>query len=110
LKGAINTAKNPWWERGLGADVDNDWKSLGFEPKSLTECFHTKDIQSFFRDFKNQPLSLSCPSEHFLGENMYDGTHSSIADARITAICYKKMKMLLNQGFVRFSCPVMDEI
>jgi hypothetical protein len=41
---------------------------------------------------------------------MHDGTHSSIADARITAICYKKMKMLLNKGFVRFSCPVMDEI
>lgn len=49
-------------------------------------------------------------SQHFLGENVQATTHSSITDARLTALCYRKMIRFKEIGMERFSCPVMDEI
>jgi hypothetical protein len=88
-----------------GAASMNDMKGIGF--KSNLPC-EVLDIQDFFRDRKNQPISLSRLSEHFLGENMQSGKHSSIVDARITAICVRRMKKFQELGFVRFQCQKFD--
>lgn len=102
-----------------GADSSGDVKSLGFKTyttvgKKRTFYFpfaKTCDIQDFYKDPNNQPVGLGQLSEHFLGENVQSTTaHSSIADARITALCYRKMLRFKSIGMTRFSCPVMDEI
>jgi len=93
-----------------GADIQNDFRSLNFDPKNLPFDVKLKDIQSFFRDFKGDRISLSLLSKHFVGEDIHEGCHSSVTAARVTAICYKKMQRLISEGFQRFSCPEMDEV
>jgi len=91
-----------------GADLMNDLKSLDYDPQQLPFDASINDIQRFYRDFKGDPISLSLLSRHFIGEDIQEKCHSSIADARLTAICYKKMQRLKAEGMERFSCPEMD--
>lgn len=92
----------------IGAAIKNDLTSLGM---NLRDCpFKIEDIQDFYRDSKGQPISLAYLGEHFLGENIHGSTHSSIKDARLTALCDRKRIKLKEINENRFSCPVMDEI
>lgn len=88
-----------------GAASMNDMKGMGFT--SNLPC-KIMDTQDFFRDKQNHPISLARLSEHFLGENLQSGKHSSIIDARITAICVRRMKKFQELGFFRFQCQDFD--
>lgn len=92
----------------VGAAIENDLESLGV---TATEMGVTlRDIQTFYSDSKAQPISLGYLGEHFLGEEFHNGRHSSIRDARLTAIADRKAEMLKKEGFHRFCCPVMDNL
>ncbi|CAL8069325.1 unnamed protein product [Orchesella dallaii] len=93
-----------------GAAINNDIKSLGFDPAKMPFNVKLMDVQDFYRDSAGQPISLAQLSEHFIGCSMHENKHSSIADARFTAICYHKMIKFQRAGMTRFSCPVMDEM
>lgn len=93
-----------------GASTYDDVKSLGFTRGFFPTSSSTNDIQSFYRDFKDRPIGLGVLSEHFLGGNAQHTTHSAITDARLTALCYRKMVKFQAMGMTRFSCPVMDEL
>lgn len=69
-----------------------------------------RDIQTFYRDSKGQAISLGYLGEHFLGEEFHNGRHSSIRDARLTAIADRKAEVFKKEGFHRFCCPVMDKL
>jgi len=75
-----------------GAEVMNDFKSLNFNPKQLQFDVSIHEIQTFFRDLKSHPISLSLLSERFIGEDIQEKCYSSFADARLTTICYMKMQ------------------
>lgn len=92
----------------VGAAFRNDLKSLGIDPVKCV--FKIEDIQDFFKDAKGQPISLALLGEHFLGEDVQGVQHSSIKDARLTALCDRKREMFKEFDMNRFSCPVMDEI
>jgi inhibitor of KinA sporulation pathway (predicted exonuclease) len=92
----------------VGAALKNDLKSLGIDPVHCV--FRIEDIQDFFKDSKGQPISLACLGMHFLGEDVQGTKHSSIKDARLTALCDRKREMFKEFDMNRFSCPVMDQI
>jgi len=89
-------------------DFGNDLKSLGFKPQEMPFPVTIMEMKEFYVDYKDQPISLAYLSDHFLGESKQEGGHSSIRDARVTAICYHRMMKLKKEGFSKFACPLMD--
>jgi hypothetical protein len=46
---------------------------------------------------------------HFTGQSFQDATHSSLADARMTALAYKRILKFQNEGFQTFFCPDFND-
>jgi hypothetical protein len=94
-----------------GASTLNDLCSLGFsDPTSNLDGIKIRDIQDYFRDKKGNPISLSMLGEHFTGENIQASHHSSIKDARMTAVCYRRMMKMKDAGMSRFHCEILEEL
>ncbi|CAG7819651.1 unnamed protein product [Allacma fusca] len=92
-----------------GADIRNNWISLGYT-EGRPESGASKDIQEFYRDAKNQPIGLGVLSEHFLGQDMQEKIHSSIVDARVTAVCYRRIIKMKSDEKERYDCEVFHDL
>jgi hypothetical protein len=69
----------------------------------------TFDIQTFFKDENGESISLAHLGVHFTGQSFQDATHSSLADARMTALAYKRIMKFQNEGFQTFFCPDFND-
>jgi hypothetical protein len=67
------------------------------------------ELQDFFTDQNHQPIKLSQLAIHFIGTDPQEGAHSSVRDARITAICYRRMVAFKAAGFLKFECESFNE-
>jgi DNA polymerase III epsilon subunit-like protein len=93
----------------VGTEVKNDLTSLGLTTEEL-ETDTVEDIQKYYVDTRNQKISLKQLGKHFYG---YDRSnlHSAVVDARITMMCYIRMKRLLlhRPDNLTFKCPLFDQ-
>lgn len=92
----------------VGAAIKDDLTSLGVTKEGMGITL--LDIQDFYKDSALDKISLGYLAYHFTGEDFHKGTHSSIKDARMTAIVHRKAEILKKQGMTRFACPILDEM
>ncbi len=67
------------------------------------------ELQDFFKDANGRSISLSLLTIHFLGVNPQEDIHSSLKDARATAVCYKRMQAMKSAGLSKFQCGMFDQ-
>lgn len=93
----------------VGAAIKEDLKHLGLDGRNLPTNCTTFDIQSFFKDEFGESVSLAQLGEHFTGQHFQEAAHSSLADARMTALAYKRMLKFKSEGYLVFNCPDFDD-
>lgn len=93
----------------VGAAVKEDLKHLALDWKHLPGNCTAFDIQDFFIDEVGESVSLAQLGEHFTGQAFQDAAHSSLADARMTALAYKRMLKFNSEGYLSFHCPDFDD-
>lgn len=93
-----------------GFAIENDLKSLGFSQTTLPPNVSLVELHEFFKDANGQPIKLSLLTLHFLGVNPQEDVHSSLKDARATAVCYKRMKAMKAVGLSQFQCDMFDKL
>ncbi len=93
----------------MGAAIKEDFKHLALDVKNLPGNCTAFDIQEFFKDEVGESVSLAQLGEHFTGRAFQDAAHSSLADARMTALAYKRMLKFKSEGYLSFHCPDFDD-